>query len=363
MPLTIEFLSPDNTQGYVFIDRDNITFQFRPKSDSDMDQVKAITKRTKMDEILCHYAGKLFLSEIKSDMDFAADDVRHQATDHISAFDKEKYHLHLKFKRDVDWDIIRQLFEPIPPQALLPCMKSEYKNHILATAYGYFAELNNEKQVKQIEEFHREEKKEELAKLQNQVEGQASTFVKTTPNYDVIKARLAEIEKYYRNTKIKGSPAEKELREYEQDQRTKALETFNQFLNATSSIADFHTVTNENERSSTKASSARHYFLKNPLISSALNKDHNETMGTYLKTMAPIFHALLPFLNTLPADSLVVRNQASNIIGIASTSTPQFFKPITKRNSSDKEKIGNHTLQIKSDSDGEIKTPSCSMTM
>lgn len=319
-----------------------------------------------MDEILFHYAGKLFLSEIKSDMDFAADDVRHQATDHISAFDKEKYHLHLKFKRDVDWDIIRQLFEPIPPQALLPCMKSEYKNHILATAYGYFAELNNEKQVKQIEEFHREEKKEELAKLQNQVEGQASTFVKTTPNYDVIKARLAEIEKYYRNTKIKGSPAEKELREYEQDQRTKALETFNQFLNPTSSIADFHRVPNENERSSTKASPARHYFLKNPLMSSVSNREHSETIEAHTKTTAtrlPILHPLLPFLNALPADRLVVRNQASNIIGIASTSTPQFFKPITKRNSSDKEKIGNHTLQIKSDSDGEIKTPSCSMTM
>lgn len=44
MPLTIEFLSPDNAQGYVFIDRDNITFQFRPKSDSEIDQVKAITK-------------------------------------------------------------------------------------------------------------------------------------------------------------------------------------------------------------------------------------------------------------------------------------------------------------------------------
>lgn len=191
MPLTIEFLSPDNAQGYIHIDRDNLIFQFTSTSDSGPDRDDAVKKIHEMNRILTTHAKETLLHNKTKSMDTTISEAHHLATDHISSFDKDNYHLHIKFKQDIDWEVTRQIFESIPADALPPCIKSEYKDHILATAYGYFHELANNKQAQRAERDHREYKEQErVAVIESELAEASNIIAKLDSDLAIIKSAL-----------------------------------------------------------------------------------------------------------------------------------------------------------------------------
>lgn len=157
MPLTLELYTEEQVVGRLVIDRSNLVIQFLPKDKSPKEIDLAIGRRDKF----MYEAPFIELNcgaDLKRGMDI--DSPFHKITDHMCESDKEGYHTHMEFKKNIDLSLMQKILS----------LKSVWLNHISEDCYNYlcgvvnnyFLELSTSASAQAIEAEYRNEKDAQL---------------------------------------------------------------------------------------------------------------------------------------------------------------------------------------------------------
>jgi hypothetical protein len=165
MPFTIEIPSPapNSPYGKLITDRNNLIFHFAaPYSASDDAYSRACKEQR---DALAEYMYRYGIGDRDTSTNHESESNEHIIHEHVSAYDKQGYHVHLIYKRDVDFAKIKEIFGEFEQYSIAdPSINSiitpNARIEMLAIIQSYFHELETKSSSKKSEEEYRQEKNE-----------------------------------------------------------------------------------------------------------------------------------------------------------------------------------------------------------
>ncbi len=173
MPFTYEMIAKNETvTGKFIIDRQNVIFLFHPTSDHEKGY-----SPLQLRDLLAEYFGQFPITRMEGkncgliEGITSPNDPSHAILNHVSHYDKDTCHYHIRYNRPIDFAVIKTIFANIAEYAacfpeLDKLMSVTNRSNILVTAKAYFDEMQFNSEAKKIEMQYRVGKELELNTLQ-----------------------------------------------------------------------------------------------------------------------------------------------------------------------------------------------------
>jgi hypothetical protein len=165
MPLTVEMFAKNGERpGHLIVDRKSFIFSFPEYN----------TRNLFYMFLQKHPQIETSMPEATATSTFAmTEDPRHNILEHLSSYDHEQYHVHIVLTVDVNFSLLKQLFDQMDiasfyDSGLDDVMCQESRKSILDIAEKYFAELESV-EAQKIEAQYRQMKDAEYGQVNHQI--------------------------------------------------------------------------------------------------------------------------------------------------------------------------------------------------